>query len=61
MNNPNLQLTVKTATGKSIIELLVDSEASDEVLGYNLRHIFMGSLSDGNGGTPKYVVVEPMK
>lgn len=60
MSNPNLRLTVKTATGKSLIEMLVDSEADDEMLGYNLRHIFMGSLRDSGGEQPKYVVVETM-
>ena len=60
MNNPNLQLTVKTATGKSLIEMSIDSEADDEILGYNLRHIFMGSIRDRDGEQPKYVVVESM-
>lgn len=58
MNTPNLQLTVKTSGGKTLIMMPISFEASDELLGFNLRYIFMGSMKSSEGDPPAYVVVE---
>ena len=60
MNVPNLQLTVKTGNGKTLIMMPISFEASDEILGFNLRHIFMGTMRSSEGDPPAYVVVEKM-
>ena len=60
MNVPNLQLTVKTGSGKTLIMMPISFEASDEILGFSLRHIFMGTMRSSEGDLPAYVVVEKM-
>jgi len=56
--NPNLRLTGKTASGEALFEMEIDAEAQDDILGFNLRHLFMGSVKNADGEPLKYVVVE---
>jgi len=58
MSTPNLQFTVKTGSGKTVIQMQVDSDIPDAFLGYNLRSIFTGSMETAEGDPPAYVVVE---
>ncbi len=60
MNNQNLQITVKTKTGKSILNMSIDAGASDETIGAQIRSLFGGSLRSAGGDGPRYVIVEPM-
>ena len=58
MNVPNLQLTVKTDTGKTLVMMPISFETTDEILGFNIRHIFMDTMWSSEGDPPAYVVVE---
>ena len=58
MGTPNLQFTVKTVSGKTVIQMQVDGDIPDAFLGYDLRSIFTGGMESSEGDPPAYVVVE---
>ena len=58
MSSPNLQFTVKTGSGKTVLMMQVANDIPDELLGAHLRHIFTGRMKSTEGDAPAYVVVE---
>ena len=58
MEAPNLSLTVKTATGKTVIMLPISFDVPDDVLGLSIRQFFAGAKQASVDGPVGYVVVE---